>query len=213
MAVWAATGTAQPAVFTRPGTMIVTGLVGEARAVVAENARTLKVDERLRAEVAFRTERRSTLTVELGNGSLLKLGSDSEVNVDEFWQLPHSQAGKVADWKEEPSASQTRLRLVRGDVTLTVLPLKTARGSSFTLELLAGSVRITGGVLFARIQMTELGLGVCQLELREGSAEFEPAGGAVTRLEPGRRLAFALEVESGGRVKLSEAPKAGPARN
>lgn len=208
-----ATGRAQPAVFTRPGTMIVTGIVGQARAEAAGNTRTLKVDERLRAEVTLRTERRSTLNMEFGNGALLKLGSDSEVVVDEFWQLPHSQPGKMADWKEEPSPSQTRLRLARGDVTLTVLPLKTARGSSCTLESLAGSVRITGGVLFVRIQMTELGLGVCQLDLRQGAAEFEAAGGAVTRLAPGKPLALAIEVGRAGGVKLSEAPKAGPARN
>ena len=199
---------AQPTVFTRPGTMIITAVVGEAVAVAGAQEKALKVDERLRAEVAYRTGRRSTVTVEFGNGSILKLGSNSEVSVDEFWQQPHSQAGKTPDWKEEPSASQAKLRLVGGDLNLNVLPLKTERGSSCTLELVAGTVRISRGTLSVQVEMTELGLGICLLHLQDGAAEFEPVGGSASPLPVGKRLALAVEVDSRtGAVKVSEAPK------
>ena len=58
VAILAATlAQAQTAVFTRPGTMIVIGLVGEAVAVAGGQEKALKVDDRIRAEVVYRTSR------------------------------------------------------------------------------------------------------------------------------------------------------------
>lgn len=188
--------------------MYVTAFSGDASVVAAGQRKPAKVDERVRADAGYLTARRSALTVEFENGSVLKLGSNSEVAVDEFWQQPHSQAGKAAEWKEEPSASRTKLRLVRGDLSLTVLPLKTQRGSSCTLELIAGNITITRGILTAQVQMTELGLGICLLELRDGAAEFEPVGGAAKPLPVGRRVALAVEVDARtGAVRVTDAPK------
>lgn len=194
--------------FTRPGTLMVMEVVGEGVAVSEGKEKPLKVEDRLRAEVSFRAGRRSAITVEFSNGTLLRVGADSEVVVEEFWQQPHSQSGKMAEWKEEPSPSQTRLRLARGDVTLNIKPLKVARGSSFTIESTAGALRITQGELLVRVQMTELGIGLYTLELRDGSAEFEPVNGSVVRLPVGKRVAYALETDPRtGAVRVSEAPK------
>jgi hypothetical protein len=205
---------AQTTAFTRPGTMIVIGIMGEAVVAVGDQEKALKVDERLRAEATFKTARRSTVTVEFGNGSVLKVGSNSEVVVDEFWQHPHSISGKMADWKEEPSASQTKMRLARGEMNLSVVPLKIARGSSCAIELVAGNIRITRGMLRAQVEMTELGLGICLIELLDGAADFEPVGGKLTPLPVGKRLALAVEVDPRtGAVKVSDAPKPEPAKN
>lgn len=201
-------GQAQTPTFTRPGSMMVTDVVGGATVVAGGAEKALKIEERLRAEVTFKTERKSALELEFSNGTLLRLGADSEIVVEEFWQQPHSQPGKIAEWKEEPSPSRGRLRLVRGDFIATVKPLKTARGSSFTVELIAGTLRVTSGVILARVQMTDLGIGLCTLELREGLAEFEPVGGKFAPLPAGKRLALALEVDSAsGAVKIGEMPK------
>src|SRR5688500_5195557 len=109
-----APGNMQPApTFTRPGSMMVVDLIGRASAVVEGKERPLKLEERLRHEISFRTARVSAVTVEFSTGAFVKLGSDTELAVEEFWQQPHSQPGKMAEWKEEPSPSQTRLRLVR----------------------------------------------------------------------------------------------------
>lgn len=207
--VVAGSGLAQPTpTFTRPGTITVTELTGSASAVAGQQEKPLKVEDRWRAEANFKTARRSTLGLEFGNGIFFKIGSDSEIAVEEFWQQPHSQAGKVAEWKEEPSPSRTLVRLVRGDFTVNVKPLKTARGSTFTLETVAGTLRITQGVLMARAQMTELGIGLCTLELREGIAEFERVGGRATSLAPGKSLVLAIEVDAkSGKVTVSDAPR------
>jgi hypothetical protein len=139
---------------------------------------------------------------------VLRVGSRSEVEVDEYWQQPHLQSAKVADMKAEPSPSRTLLRLVSGDLGVTVKPLLVARGSTFHLELLAGTLRMTEGVLRARIQMTEVGIGYCSFELQSGSAEFEPVGGAFGPVPVGHLLAFAVEVNRvTGAVKIGEMPK------
>lgn len=205
---WSVAGTqAQtPPTFTRPGSIVVTEMKGAPVAVVEEKERPLKLEERLRPEVGFRTNLRSTVTLELSNGTVLKVGTGSEALVEEFWQQPHSRAGKTVEWREEPSPSRTRLRLVSGDATLTVKPLLAARGSSLTFDTVAGTVRMQDGVLFARIQMTELGLGLCTLELRAGAAEFERVGGATTPLRVGRKVLLAVEVEAGGKVRVTDAP-------
>lgn len=196
--------------FSRPGSMIVVDVVGEPTVVVGGEEKPLKLEDRLRAELTFKTTRRSTVAVEFSNGALLKLGSDSEVAVEEFYQQPHSQPGKVAEWKEEPSPSRTLLRLVRGDLTVNVKPLKLARGSSFTLELIAGTLRIREGAVSARVQMTELGIGLCTLRLESGAAEFEPVGGKPMPVAAGKRLELAVEVAArNGAVKVGPAPVEG----
>ncbi len=203
-----------PAVFTRPGTLMVAEIIGKVQVVKDGSERAAAKDETLRAEVTFKTQRRSSATLELSNGATLLLGVDSEMTVEEYWQLPHSQAGKAADWREEPSASRATLRLVRGDLSGTIKTLKVARGSSFTVELAAGTLRIAEGDFSARVEMTPLGLGICVVEMGRGRGEFEPVGGAATPLALGKRLAFAVEQDPRtGAVKVEPAPEPGQVRS
>jgi hypothetical protein len=99
------------------------------------------------------------------------------------------------------------LRLVRGDVTIEVKPLNVSRGSSFMLATLAGTVRSAEGKFHAGVRMSDLGLGVCTIEVENGSAEFEPIGGNFIPVLAGRTLAFALELDRvTGVVKVSDMP-------
>ena len=199
---------AQAPTFTRPGAFAVVDFEGDAVLVADGEERALKIDERLRAEVTFKTARLSNAIIEFSNGATLRVGSRSEVEVDEYWQQPHLQSTKVADMKEEPSPSRTLIRLVSGDLGVTVKPLLVARGSTFHLELVAGTLRINEGSVRARLQMTEIGIGYCSLELQSGSAEFEPIGGSFSPVPVGRLLAFAVEVNRvTGAVKIGEMPK------
>ena len=199
---------AQAPTFTRPGAFTVVDVEGEVILAANGEERALKVDERLRAEATFKTARLSNATIEFSNGVVLRVGSRSEVEVDEYWQQPHLQSAKVSDMKEEPSPSRTLLRLVSGDLVVSVKPLLVARGSTFHLELVAGTLRMTEGTLRARVQMTEVGIGYCSLELQSGSAEFERVGGAFAPVPVGRLMAFAVEVNRvTGAVKVGEMPK------
>lgn len=196
-------------VLPRPGAVIVTDVTGETAVVASGQRRVPKLEERLRVGSTLSTGRKSLFTVTLSNGATLQLGSESELEIEEFGQAPVSGTVKHAELKEEPTLSRTRLSLLRGDVILTVKPLKVARGSSFHLTLAAGTLRIAEGTVRARVQTSELGLGVATLELVQGKAEFEVPGGTFTPVPSGTKLAFALEVDKAtGVTKVGPMPSA-----
>lgn len=199
--------------FPRPGAVVVGDVTGEATAQVGEQRRVLKPDDRLRIGTVISTGRLSLVTLLLSNGATLRLGSESELEVEEFGQSPVSGSPRISELNAEPTLSRTRLRLLRGDVTIEVKPLKVARGSSFHLTYAAGTIRSGEGTFRARVQMSDLALGVATLELMKGSAELELPGAAFVSVPVGRKLAFALEVDkSTGAMKVGEMPEAGSAK-
>ncbi len=198
-------------VLPRPGAVVVSDVTGEVAVTVSGQRRVPKPDERLRLGSTLTTGRKSLFTVTLSNGATVQLGSESEVELEEFGQAPVPGNVKLAELREEPTLSRTRLNLLRGDVVLEVKPLKVARGSSFHLTLAAGTLRISEGTVRARVQMSDLGLGVATVELTKGRADFEVAGGNVVTLPAGGTLAFALEVDkTTGVTKVGAMPTPAP---
>lgn len=195
----------------RPGIVIVAEVTGEVTMTSAEQKRTLKADDRVRIGATVATGRRSLTKLNLSNGIAVQLGSDSEIEIEEFGQAPFSSTSKFPDLKAEPSLSRTRIRLVRGDVVVTVKKLQVGRGSSFGLSTPAGTLRMAEGAFRAMVRMHDLGLGVATLEVQTGAAEFEVAGSTGFAPVPlGRKVAFALEVDKSGVVKVGEMPKEAP---
>jgi hypothetical protein len=194
----------------RPGALVVTEITGEAFASAGDQPRkALKPEDRLRIGSTIATGRRSLATLTLSNGATLQLGSESEVEVEEFGQAPYYGREKPNEMKEEPTISRTRLRLISGDVTIAVKPLKVNRGSSFSLVVPAGLLRTGGGTFHARVRMSDLGLGVCTLEVKDGAGQFQLSGTETfAPVSTGRKLGFALEVDkTSGTVKVGELPK------
>jgi hypothetical protein len=192
----------------RPGAIVVLDLVGEASAIASEQPKSLKPDDRVRVGSIVRTQRLSLMTLILSNGATVRVGSESEVEVEEFGQATIPSGLRFAELKAEPTVSRTQLRLVRGGVTINVKPLNVQRGSTFLLSTPAGVVRTGEGVIHAMVQMSDLGLGVCTVEVQRGAAEFELPGAAFAPVPAGRTLAFALELDkSTGVVKVSAMPK------
>ncbi|MBL9186964.1 MAG: hypothetical protein JNK23_05765 [Opitutaceae bacterium] len=192
----------------RPGTITVAEVAGRLLLVAEGQRKALKADDRVRVGATVATERRSVGLLHLSNGASVQLGSESELEIEEFGQAPATSASKFAELKAEPTFSRTRLRLVRGDVVLDVKPLRVARGSSFSLTLEAGTLRITDGSVRVALAMSEFGLGVCTLELLRGGAEFELPGGAAAAMPAGKKLSFAIERDrTTGAIKVGEMPK------
>jgi hypothetical protein len=192
----------------RPGSVVVAEAVGEVTMITSDRRKALKPDDRLQVGASIATGRRSMTSLALSNGILLRLGPESELDVEEFGQAATSESMKFAELKAEPTISRTKLRLVRGDVGATVKPLSVSRGSSFTLTTVAGILRTSEGDFRARVQMHDLGLGVCTIEVQQGSAEFQVMGSTgFVPVPAGRKLAFALEVDRTGIVKVGEMPK------
>jgi hypothetical protein len=187
---------------------MITDVMGDVSAGMDDQQKPVKVDDRLRIGSTIVTGRKSMVTVMLSNGATLQIGSESALEVEEFGQAPISGSVKFAELKEEPTLSRTLLRLVRGDVAVQVKPLKVSRGSTFLLTLAAGTVKVTEGSFRASVRMSDLGLGVCMLEIQSGTAEFELIGASFLPVPAGRKLAFALEVDkSTGALKVGEMPK------
>lgn len=202
-------------VLPRPGAVVVADVTGAVAVSVSGQRRVPKPEERLRIGSTLSTGRLSLFTVTLSNGATVQLGSESELELEEFGQAPVSGSVKLAELREEPTLSRTRLNLLRGDVSLDVKPLKVARGSSFHLTLSAGVLRISEGSVRARVQMSDLGFGVATLELIGGKADFEPTGASFTPLPVGQKVSYALEVEKAtGVIKVGPMPPtpAPPAR-
>lgn len=202
------------AALQRPGAIIVADVTGDVTATFGEQKRPVKADERLRVDSTVTAGRRSAAKLQLSNGATVQLSPESEIEFEDFGQTAYYDNIKFAALKAEPSISRTRIRLARGDVALDVKPLKIERGSSFTLALVAGTLRIAEGSCRAMVQMSDLGLGVCTVELLNGRAEFEPIGGKFERIAPGTKLGFAVEIDKAtNAVKLGELPKSDDAKS
>lgn len=192
----------------RPGVVVVAQITGDVFAGIGDERKPVKIDERVRVGSTISTGRKSLATIVLSNGATLQLGSESALEVEEFGQAPTLNSVKFAELKEEPTISRTQLRLLRGDVSVDVKPLKVSRGSSFMLSTAAGTLKLGDGFFRAMVRMSDLGLGVCTLELQRGAAEFEIVGAAFVPVPVGRKLAFALELDKAtGVVKVGEMPK------
>lgn len=199
---------APEAALPRPGAILVVEVTGDVQATFGDQRRAVQVDERLRVDAVVTTGRRATVKLQLSNGAMVQLGSESEIEFEEFGQAALYGTVKLAELKEEPSISRTRIRLIRGEVGADVKPLKVARGSSFTCDVVAGTLRIAEGSFRAMVRMTDLGLGVCTVELLNGKADFEIVGAKPEPLRPGAKLGFAVEVDKvTGNVKLGDLPK------
>ncbi|MFM8617574.1 MAG: FecR domain-containing protein [Opitutaceae bacterium] len=181
------------AVLTRPGQLTVTAVTGELTIRAGDVVRPAKAEDRVRVDSRLSSGRRSLATLTFSNGATLELGPDSEVEVEELLQAPFSTALKPTEWKAEPSVSRTRLRLIRGEARVAVKRLLAARGSVFAVVTPAGVATIDEGALRVQARMTEIGLGLCVVELTQGVGAFEPEGGAARTLAAGKRTQWSVE--------------------
>ena len=87
---------------------------------------------------------KANVMLAFSNGATVTIGENAIVAVDEFTQTPFSEMFKMAEATKEPSASKTRLNLVRGEVLANVKKLNTAEGSTFEVKTPVGVAGIRG---------------------------------------------------------------------
>lgn len=194
-------------VLTRPGQIVITSVTEDVVVTVGGQRRPARVDDRVRVDAVVSSGRKSMASLMFSNGVVLQLGPESELEVEELLQAPFTSVIKSEAMKEEPSISRTRVRLIRGELRLAVKPLKVARGSAFVVSTPAGNARVDEGTFYAMVRMTDVGIGLCAIELERGAGEFELVGAKAVAMPPGRRLAFAVDVDRAtGDVKIGELP-------
>ena len=104
----------------------------------------LKVGSQLAPGQMISTGSKSSLMIAFSNGSTVTIGEESLVLVDEFKQKPFGEMFKISEISKEPSVSQTRLNLVRGELIADVKKLNKEEGSTFEVITPVGIAGIRG---------------------------------------------------------------------
>lgn len=85
-----------------------------------------------------RTGSDSSVVLLFSNGASVRLGADTELIVEQFLQDPFAATTDLTALAEEPSASRTHLRLVRGELVGQIKRLRFAQGSEFGIATPVG---------------------------------------------------------------------------
>src|SRR4051812_46317738 len=91
----------------RPGAVIATDVTGEVALIAGDERKVIKTDDRLRVGATIVTARKSFVSLLLSNGTTLQLGPESELEIEEFGQLPVTDGTKFAQLTAEPTVSRT----------------------------------------------------------------------------------------------------------
>lgn len=87
---------------------------------------------------------KASVMLAFSNGATVTIGEKSLVSVDEFTQKPFSEMFKMSEAAKEPSASTTRMNMVRGEVIANVKKLNKEENSSFEIKTPVGVAGIRG---------------------------------------------------------------------
>jgi hypothetical protein len=90
------------------------------------------------------TDKNSSVVLIFSNGATLNLAQDSSLAIDEFTQDPFAEEISISQLTAEPSASQTRLNLSRGELVGNVKKLNYDAGSRFDVQTPVGAAGIRG---------------------------------------------------------------------
>jgi hypothetical protein len=171
-----------PAETTDPGTITATAVRGNVfatvkatgvRSQIANNAELLQ-------GTIVETEVGASVILVFENGATVNLAEDSQLDIEQFTMDPLTAIVNVATLTTEPTRSNTRLRLNRGEIVGKVATLRTNEGSSFNVSTPVGAAGIRGTTF--RIVFRPTGNGQAftfSMTTLEGDVEVTLASGTV----------------------------------
>lgn len=129
-----------------PARIIVVQVTGEVYVFTAGETYRLavRVGSHLNAGQMIATGPKASVMLAFSNGSTVTIGENALVSLDEFTQTPFSDMFKMAEAVREPSSSQTRLELVRGELIANVKKLNKEEGSTYEVKTPLGVAGIRG---------------------------------------------------------------------
>lgn len=127
----------------QPGLVLVAKVVGTAKVDSAGVVGNLKVNDSVPPGSVVTTGDNSRLVLAFSNGALVSLGSTTEIVIQEFSMVPLTQTVRLNELDEEPTTSQTMIKLSRGELVARV-KLRKDGGSSFTVLTPVGAAGIRG---------------------------------------------------------------------
>jgi hypothetical protein len=127
-----------------PGRIRVAKVTGSVTAVLDGNTITLQNGTELTQGYIVNTGKSSSVVLVFSNGATLNLAQDTSLAIDEFTQDPFAEEVSVAKLTAEPSVSQTKLNLSRGELVGNVKKLNYDAGSTFNIQTPVGAAGIRG---------------------------------------------------------------------
>jgi hypothetical protein len=144
------------------------------------------------------TLKNSLVVLVFMNGSSVKLGSDSKLEIKEFKMDPLAEDIVLADVKDnEPTVSKTALNLAYGEMVGNVKHLNRDKGSTYNISTPVGAAGIRGTTF--RIVFRPTGTGnafTFQLQTAEGHVVFEGTGQTATPIDVLQEKEVVVTVEA-----------------
>lgn len=159
-----------------------------------QSVRNLSEKDVLTQQYVVKTGPNSKVVLVFSNGATLNLGADTVLSIDEFLQDPFSDRVMVADLKEEPTTSTTRLNLARGELVGNVKHLRHEKGSSFIVATPVGAAGIRGTTFRIVYQPGANGHATFTLSTEEGTVVFESPGHDPITVGQGREISVDVQI-------------------
>lgn len=125
------------------------------------------------------TSASGSVVLVFSNGTTVSLGPNSRLDISRFTQQSRP-SGNLARFREEPSASNTLLRLDYGDLTGDSVRLK--RASTFRIETPVGSAAIRGTTFRITLRRQADGSFRAQFQTATGEVQYIPLSGATGQM-------------------------------
>ena len=165
---------------TDPGRIVlarVTGDVSVTNKATQVAARAANAQEIAQGSIVT-TPKGGSVVLVFSNGATINLKEDSVLDIEQFLQDPFGDPFNPATATDEPSVSNTKLNLTRGELVGNVKHLKKDKGSSFSVQTPVGAAGIRGTTF--RIVYRPDGTGKAFFSLTTAEGNVELATGTVT---------------------------------
>lgn len=209
MCVWSSAQAPSTGVASARGVVKVARIVGEA--YVVDTSTSLKTRLSPSSLVVdgqvVETAAKSSVVLVFSNGAVVNLRADSRLEVAEFRQALFTKSLNVGQATNEPSSSNTRLMLRKGEIISQVKKLNREAGSSFTVETPVGAAGIRG-TAFSLLYDRRGSVARFALTMAEGLIRFIPLRGRSVDVPAGKALAFdaAIDAATGRVLSVPETP-------
>ena len=171
-------------------------VVGDVKVVHAANptAAALSNNDAVAQGDVIITAKQSSVVLVFSNGSTMSLGQDSKLAVDEFLQDPFAEEGKVAETKEEPSTSHTKLALTYGELVGHVRKLKGE--STFLVQTPVGAAGIRGTTFRIVYRPSGEGKAFFSLSTASGEVVFQGTTGTPIPVPADQEVVLDVKIDS-----------------
>lgn len=165
-----------------PGNIVARGVKGtvtarEKAADPSVNPVTVTNNMTLRQGMTVTTAANASVVLIFANGATVNLGTDSSLDIDEFTMEPGATPINVETATEEPTSSQTKINLTKGELVGKVAKLNKAGGSNFSVTTPVGAAGIRGTTFRIVYRPNGTGQAFFSLTTVEGNVEVTLATG------------------------------------